>query len=84
MMTPNHLLPESNLQLEDDDPSGLKAGEEIKMAPVDTGFSSSDIGKLIGLRRNEVTISSLTQQGGKEIHIHYPRWNFSFEKAQLE
>ncbi|KXT18909.1 hypothetical protein AC579_3561 [Pseudocercospora musae] len=75
---------ESNLQLEDDDPSGLKAGEEIKMAPVDTGFTSSDVGKLIGLRGNEVTISSLTQQGGKEIHIHYPRWNFRFDKVQLE
>ncbi|EME87274.1 uncharacterized protein MYCFIDRAFT_28695 [Pseudocercospora fijiensis CIRAD86] len=71
---------ETELEVEENDLSGLKAGDEIKMAPVDTGFGSSDVGKLIGLKRNEVTISSLTQQGGKEIHIHYPRWNFSFEK----
>lgn len=77
----NSSFEEKNLTCEDDDLSGLKAGEEIKMAPVDTGYTSSDVGKLIGLTGREAVISSLTQQGGKEIHIHYPRWNFSFEKV---
>ena len=69
---------EDKLVVEDDDPSGLKDGQEIEMAPKDTGYSHVDKGKLIGLNGREAVISALSKQDGKEIHIHYPRWNFSF------
>ena len=58
------------------DPCNLQEGEEVDMYPIDTGYDRKDSGKLIGLSRNESVISCLSQQEGKEIHIHHPRWNF--------
>lgn len=66
-------------KFEDDDPSGLVKGSEIKMTPADTGFSHADQGKLIGLTGNEAVIECLSKEGQKEMHVHYPRWNFTFE-----
>ena len=62
-----------------DDPEGLKDGQEVVMGPTDTGYNSKDSGKLIHLDAHESVVSTTTQQDGREIHIHYPRWNFSIE-----
>lgn len=48
------------------------------MYPVDTGYNSKDSGKLVALNKGEAVISTMSKQDGKEIRIHYPRWNFSF------
>lgn len=72
---------ESKLKVEAD-PLGLKEGELIDMAPIDTGYNSRDSGKLVLLNSHEVAVSTFTQQEGKEIRIHYPRWNFSITRQK--
>lgn len=58
------------------DPIGLKEGQLVDMYPIDTGYNKRDSGKLVVLNAHEAAVSALTQQGSKEIRIHYPRWNF--------
>lgn len=70
---------DEEMEVEGDDLSGLKAGQRVVMKPVDTGYSHVDKGKLIGLTGREAVISTVSRQGEKEVHIHYPRWNFTFE-----
>lgn len=67
--------------VEGDDPSGLKAGQRVTMRPVDTGYTHEDVGELIGLTGKEAVISTRARQGDKEVHVHYPRWNYTFEVA---
>lgn len=66
---------ETNLKV-DPDPIGLKEGQLVDMYPVDTGYNKRDSGKLVLLNANEAAVQTHTQQGDKEIRIHYPRWNF--------
>lgn len=74
---------ESDAELKvEDDPEALKKGDEVEMWPVDTGFGRKDAGKLVGLNVNEMVVSTRSQQDeGKEVRIHYPRWNFEIKKA---
>lgn len=58
------------------DPSGLQQGQEVEMYPVDTGFNYRDSGKLVGLSRSEAVVRTVSMQDGKEMRVHYPRWNF--------
>lgn len=51
------------------------------MYPIDTGFESKDQGKLIGLTAHESVVSAKSKEGGTEIRIHYPRWNFAITPA---
>lgn len=74
---------DDEMEVEGDDLSGLKAGETVTMKPVDTGYSHEDTGKLIGLTGREAVISITSQEGAKEVHLHYPRWNFTFESRGL-
>jgi hypothetical protein len=68
-----------DLKVENDDPSGFKEGQQITMAPIDTGFGSADKGKLVGLNNMEAVVSTTSQAGGKEVRVHHPRWNFSLK-----
>ncbi|KAK5119832.1 hypothetical protein LTR85_007158 [Meristemomyces frigidus] len=63
----------------EDDPCGLQQGQEVEMYPIDTGSNFKDSGKLVGMSASEAVISTTTQQDGKEVRIHYPRWNFTIE-----
>jgi hypothetical protein len=65
-----------------EDPTGLKEGQEVDMYPVDTGYDRKDSGKLVGLNAHEAVISAQSKEGGKEIRIHYPRWNFKITPAK--
>ena len=65
----------------EDDPSGLKLGDAVEVYPIDTGYSRRDRGKLVGLSSTEAVISTSSQQDGKEIRVHLPRWNFSIGKT---
>ncbi|SMQ50658.1 unnamed protein product [Zymoseptoria tritici ST99CH_3D7] len=72
---------DDDLKVESDDPSGLKEGQQITMAPIDTGYDSADSGKLVGLTNMEAVISTTSKEGGKEMRVHYPRWNFTFKET---
>jgi len=74
---------EKNLKVEAD-PVGLKDGDLVDMHPVDTGYNARDSGKLIALNSHEMAISTMSEQEGKEIHIHYPRWNFKIQRQKKE
>lgn len=72
---------EEKLQVEAD-PSGLKEGQGVEMFPIDTGYNQRDTGKLVGLSASEAVVSTKSQQGSKEMRVHYPRWNFTIEAVQ--
>lgn len=65
----------------EEDPEGLKEGDEVEMWPVDTGFDRRDTGRLVKLDAREMVVRTRSQQDGKEVRIHYPRWNFCVRKA---
>jgi hypothetical protein len=65
------------------DPTGLKPGEQVTVHPLDTGSSNPDTGKLLTLTPNEIVIGKQTNAGGNfEIHVHVPRWGFRAMKAK--
>ena len=64
------------------DPLGLKEGDLVDMHPIDTGYNQRDSGKLVLLNSFEVAVSTKSQQGGEEVRIHYPRWNFQISKQK--
>jgi len=59
------------------DPLALKKGEVVSTWPIHTGYNHKDSGKLVKLTSNEVVIATMSQQGGKEVRIHHPRWNYT-------
>jgi hypothetical protein len=63
------------------DPTGLKAGDEVTTWPTDTGSQYRDTGKLLTLTANEIVIAKQTKVGGHEIHVHMPRWGFRIAKT---
>ena len=76
---------ESDAELKiESDPQKIQEGDEVEMWPVDTGYDRKDSGRLVRLDVNEMAVRTLTQQDGKEIRIHYPRWNFDIKKAVEE
>jgi hypothetical protein len=60
-----------------DDPIGVKKGQQVEVAPIDTGFNHRDVGKLISLSTKEVVIEKWSEKDGKPVRLHFPRWNFS-------
>ena len=76
----SNFVSEKELKVEED-PEGLKEGEEVEMFPIDTGYNRRDRGKLVLLNSQEVAVQAKSEQGGKDIRIHYPRWNFSVKAA---
>lgn len=65
----------------DSDPLGLKKDEVVSMWPIDTGYGRKDTGKLVKLTANEVAVATKSEQGGKEVRVHYPRWNYAVASA---
>lgn len=63
------------------DPEAFKEGDEVEMHPTDTGHDRKDRGKLVALNTYEAVIKTTSAQDGKEIRIHYPRWNFDIKKV---
>ena len=64
-----------------DDPTGLREGADVQIWPTDTGTSCRDQGKLVGLTKDEMVISTPTKDGGNEIRIHAPRWGFRIREV---
>jgi glutathione S-transferase len=72
----------SNVQVDEHDPLGLRQGQSVEVAPIDTGMSGVQKGKLVGLSETEVVVGSKTQKGG-EVLVHFPRWNFQVVSAAV-
>jgi hypothetical protein len=66
---------ESEGEVDGNDPTGLKKGEEIEVWPIDSGFSKRDRGRLVALDGREIVVDSKTE-GGKHVRIHAPRHGF--------
>ncbi|KAF2430790.1 hypothetical protein EJ08DRAFT_633215 [Tothia fuscella] len=77
-------LVESSGEIDVNDPLGLKAGDEVEVWPIETGFTHRDRGKLVTLTPNEVVVSKHTRHGNKEIHVHCQRWGFRVAKVEAE
>jgi hypothetical protein len=64
-----------------DNPIGVKKGQQVEVAPIDTGFNHRDVGTLVGLNTQEVVIEKASEKDGKPVRVHFPRWNFSVVPA---
>jgi hypothetical protein len=63
------------------DPLKLKAGDEVEVFPIDSGFSHRDCGTLLTLTPNEVVVGKKMNVGGGPIRVHYQRWGFRVNKT---
>ncbi|KAF2672671.1 hypothetical protein BT63DRAFT_382566 [Microthyrium microscopicum] len=63
------------------DPTGLKSGDEVTIGPLDSGAKHRDTGRLVTLTPNEVVLAKQTRAGGMELHVHAPRWGFRVFRA---
>jgi hypothetical protein len=68
-------------EIDANDPTGLKAGDEVDIWPYDSGFSHKDRGKLITLTPSEMVVAKQTKVGNQEIRIHMQRWGFRIAKV---
>lgn len=62
-------------EVDGNDPTGLKKGDDIEVWPIDSGFSRKDRGRLVRLDGSEIVVESKTENG-KEVRIHAPRHGF--------
>lgn len=62
------------------EPLDLKAGDEVDVAPIDTGSDVKERGQLLTLGPEEIVVGVKTRDG-VDVRIHTPRWNFSIRKA---
>lgn len=69
---------EKDLGVDSKDPHALKAGEQVSMWPIDTGFEYRETGKLVTLNSQESAVMSKTNNG-VDVRIHHPRWQFRIE-----
>ena len=67
---------EQDTRVDENDPLGLKEGQDVEVWPTDTGFRHKDRGKLVGLTRVEVVIEAQSKVEGKVVRIHAPRVGF--------
>lgn len=73
---------EKELRIDEDDPLGLKEGQDVEVWPTDTGFRHKDRGRLVGLTRDEVVVEAQSKVGGKVVRIHAPRGGFKVQAVQ--
>lgn len=57
------------------DPSGLKKGQDVEVWPIDTGFGNKDKGRLVALSVAEIVIETKNLDG-KIVRVHAPRHGF--------
>ncbi|ETN45738.1 uncharacterized protein HMPREF1541_09571 [Cyphellophora europaea CBS 101466] len=68
-------------EVDERDPMGLQKGEEVRGYPTDTGSNHKDTGRLVALTSQEAVLSS-KGEGGQEIRVHHPRWQFLVEPVR--
>ena len=62
-------------EVDGNDPTGLKKGQEVEVWPVDSGFNHRDRGLLVALSTKEIVIESKTK-AGETVRVHAPRHGF--------
>jgi hypothetical protein len=72
---------ESVGEVDANDPTGFKAGDEVQVWPIESGFTHKDRGILVTLTPNEMVVAKKTKVGNKEIRVHVPRWGFRIAKV---
>lgn len=73
--------PESVLQVDESDPTGLKRGDLVESWPVDSGMRHRDRGRLIGLGKGECVLR-IEREGGGEGRVVHPRWNYRVQAVR--
>lgn len=68
--------------VDENDPLGLKKGQEVEVWPTDTGFKHRDRGRLLSLTKNEAVIAAKTKVGETEVRIHAPRAGFGIQAVR--
>ena len=63
-------------EVDENDPLGLKKGQDVVVYPLDSGKNHQDRGRLVKLDRTEVVIQFQTKIGEKEVRLHAPRHGF--------
>jgi sulfite reductase alpha subunit-like flavoprotein len=63
----------------ENDPLDIKAGDNIEVYPSDYDQGGKSAGELVGLTVHEVVI-----RNDKGVHLHFPRWNFTIRKITPE
>lgn len=59
------------------DALGLRRGQKVSVGPTDFGFTHVDVGRLIGLSKNEVVIEvELKDRSEGSLRLHFPRIGF--------
>ncbi|KAG9229353.1 glutathione s-transferase-related protein-like protein [Amylocarpus encephaloides] len=66
---------ETNGKVDEDDPTGLKEGQEVDVWPIDSGFKHKDRGRLVRLDGNEIVVEK-ENDSGVTVRIHAPRHGF--------
>jgi hypothetical protein len=61
--------------VDENDPTGLKKGQEIEVFPIESGFNRRDRGTLVRLDGHEVVVDGKTKDG-VAVRIHAPRHGF--------
>ena len=62
--------------VDESDPLGLKAGQEVEVWPTDTGMRNHDKGILVGLDRRETVVEVQGEKSEGKIRMHFPRGGF--------
>ena len=62
-------------EVDENDPTSLKKGQEVEVWPIDSGFNYKDRGSLVALSTKEIVIESKTKDGEK-VRVHTPRHGF--------
>lgn len=62
---------------------GLKKGSKVDVYPEDItgGEKNKDVGELLGLNKHETVLQVKAKEGGQEIRVHAPRWNYKLQAA---
>jgi len=68
------------LQIDGQDPTGLKGSDEVEVWPIDSGVKHRDRGSLVALTPKETVIRKKTKNG-EDIRVHAPRWGFRVQKV---
>ncbi|KAL8735084.1 MAG: hypothetical protein Q9181_002942 [Wetmoreana brouardii] len=72
-------FPESDGNIDAEDPMKLKKGQYVESSPVNSGFRHRDSGQLVNLIQQEVVLKTQAKIGHRDIHVHHPRTNFRIQ-----
>ena len=63
----------------EDDPTGLKPGDEVTVEPIDIGLPNAVSGRIVRLDAQEIAIARADEQVG-DVVVHFPRVGYRIEQ----